>query len=82
MRTWIGPIIVQANDSGMDSTLRRLAEMDYVDKMFQFGIRGISSSKKEDVDAAREYGMTPGSETVLVLEPGIFYFPIGIEKND
>ena len=30
--------------------------MDYVDKMFQFGIRGISSSKKEDVDAARAYG--------------------------
>lgn len=41
---------------GHGSTLRRLAEMDHVDKMFQFGIRGISSSKKEDVDAARAYG--------------------------
>lgn len=41
---------------GHGSSLRRLAEMDHVDKMFQLGIRGISSSKKEDVDAAREYG--------------------------
>jgi len=41
---------------GHGSTFRRLSEMDHVQKMWQLGIRGISSSKKEDVDAAREYG--------------------------
>jgi agmatinase len=41
---------------GHGSCIRRLSEMDHVQKIFQFGIRGISSSLKEDVDAAQEYG--------------------------
>lgn len=41
---------------GHGNCIRRLSELDHVKKIFQFGIRGISSSKKEDVDAARAYG--------------------------
>lgn len=43
---------------GHGSCIRRLSEMDHVKRIFQFGIRGISSSKKEDVDAAKAYGST------------------------
>ncbi|MFD2211455.1 agmatinase [Virgibacillus halophilus] len=43
---------------GHGSCIRRLSEMDHVKDIFQFGIRGISSSLKEDVEAARDYGCT------------------------
>lgn len=43
---------------GHGSCIRRLSEMDHVKNIYQFGIRGISSSLKEDVDAAHEYGAT------------------------
>lgn len=43
---------------GHGNCIRRLSELDHVQDIFQFGIRGISSSLKEDVDAAREYGST------------------------
>src|SRR5699024_4376841 len=41
---------------GHGSTLRRLSEMEHVENILQLGIRGISSSTKEDVDAAKSYG--------------------------
>jgi len=44
--------------NGHGSCIRRLSEMDHIGEIFQFGIRGISSSLKEDVDAAKEYGAT------------------------
>src|SRR5699024_8139131 len=43
---------------GHGSTIRRLSEMSHVENIYQYGIRGISSSLKEDVDAARDYGAT------------------------
>lgn len=43
---------------GHGNCIRRLSEMDHVKDIFQLGIRGISSSLKEDVDAARDYGAT------------------------
>jgi len=43
---------------GHGSSIRRLSEMKHVQDIFQFGIRGISSSRKEDVDAAKDYGCT------------------------
>lgn len=43
---------------GHGSCIRRLSEMNHVKNIYQFGIRGISSSLKEDVDAAHEYGAT------------------------
>ncbi|MEK4229076.1 agmatinase [Solibacillus sp. FSL H8-0538] len=78
---------------GHGSALRRLAEMDHVDQMFQFGIRGISSSKKEDVDAAKEYGsviLSPrqirkmGIEEVIALIPEgeNYYVTIDIDGLD
>ena len=66
--------------NGHGSTLRRLSEMDYVDKMFQFGIRGISSSKKEDVDAAREYGsviLSPREMRKMSIESVLDLIPQG-----
>ena len=77
MRIWTGQITVQES-VGHGSCIRRLSEMNHVQKIFQLGIRGISSSKKEDVDAAREYGsviLSPrqmrkmGIEQVLELIP-------------
>ncbi|MGY0412042.1 agmatinase [Staphylococcus sp. mip270_02] len=43
---------------GHGSCIRRLSEMDHVKNIYQYGIRGISSSLKEDVEAARKYGAT------------------------
>ncbi|MED1468690.1 agmatinase [Bacillus salipaludis] len=78
---------------GHGSCIRRLSEMDHVQKIFQFGIRGISSSLKEDVDAAREYGsviLSPrqmrkmGFENVLELIPEgeKYYITIDIDGLD
>ncbi|MBS4192233.1 agmatinase [Bacillus sp. FJAT-49705] len=78
---------------GHGSSLRRLAEMDHVKKMYQLGIRGISSSKKEDVDAAREYGsviLSPrqmrkmGAERILEMIPEgeKYYVTIDIDGLD
>jgi len=66
--------------NGHGSTLRRLSEMDHVDKMFQFGIRGISSSTKVDVDAAREYGsviLSPRQMRKMSIESVIDLIPEG-----
>jgi len=41
---------------GNGSPMRRLSEMDHIGKMFQFGLRGLGSSRREDFIAAREYG--------------------------
>ncbi|MCQ6278586.1 agmatinase [Bacillus sp. EB600] len=78
---------------GHGSCIRRLSEMDHVQKIFQFGIRGISSSIKEDVDAAREYGsviLSPrqmrkmGIENVLELIPKgeKYYITLDIDGLD
>ncbi|EKN69306.1 agmatinase [Neobacillus bataviensis LMG 21833] len=78
---------------GHGSCIRRLSEMDHVQKIFQFGIRGISSSLKEDVDAAREYGsviLSPrqirkmGIESVIKLLPEgeKYYITLDIDGLD
>lgn len=50
---------------GHGSCIRRLSEMKHVMNIYQFGIRGISSSLKEDVEAAKEYGCTILSPTQM-----------------
>lgn len=78
---------------GHGSCIRRLSEMDHVQKIFQFGIRGISSSLQEDVVAAREYGsviLSPrqmrkmGIENVLELIPKgeKYYITLDIDGLD
>jgi agmatinase len=78
---------------GHGSCIRRLSEMDHVQKIFQFGIRGISSSLKEDVDAARDYGsviLSPrqirkmGIENVIELLPEgeKYYITLDIDGLD
>ncbi len=78
---------------GHGSCIRRLSEMDHVQKIFQFGIRGISSSLKVDVEAAHEYGsviLSPrqmrkmGLENVLELLPEgeKYYVTIDIDGLD
>jgi agmatinase len=65
---------------GHESCIRRLSEMDHVQKIFQFGIRGISSSLKEDVDAAREYGsviLSPRQIRKMGIERMIELLPEG-----
>jgi agmatinase len=65
---------------GHGSCIRRLSEMDHVQEIFQFGIRGISSSKKEDVDAARAYGSTilsPRQMRKMGLEQVLEQIPAG-----
>ncbi|WP_047154004.1 agmatinase [Aneurinibacillus tyrosinisolvens] len=69
---------------GHGSPMRRMAEMSHFSEMAQLGIRGVGSSKKEDFDAARNYGsiiMSPreirkiGIEGVLSQIPkGAHYF--------
>lgn len=78
---------------GHGSCMRRLSEMDHIQQMFQFGIRGISSSLKEDVEAAKEYGsviLSPrqmrkmGVEKVLeqIPEGERYYITLDIDGLD
>lgn len=65
---------------GHGNCIRRLSEMDHVQKIFQFGIRGISSSKKEDVDAARDYGsviLSPRQMRKMGVEEVLAQLPAG-----
>lgn len=41
---------------GNGSPMRRLAEMDHIDKMAQIGLRGLGSSRREDFEDAMAYG--------------------------
>lgn len=40
----------------LSNPMRRMSEMDHINKMAQLGIRGVGSSQKEDFDDARAYG--------------------------
>lgn len=65
---------------GHGSTIRRLSEMDHVEKIMQLGIRGVSSSKREDVEDARKYGSTilsPGQIRKLGIEQVLAGMPKG-----
>lgn len=42
----------------LSNPMRRMSEMDHINKMAQLGIRGVGSSQKEDFDDARTYGST------------------------
>jgi len=41
---------------GNGSPMRRLSEMDHIDKMAQIGLRGLGSSRREDFEDAMTYG--------------------------
>ncbi len=41
---------------GNGSPMRRLSEMDHIDKMAQIGLRGLGSSRREDFEDAMAYG--------------------------
>ncbi|WP_330586925.1 agmatinase [Aminipila terrae] len=41
---------------GNGSPMRRLSEMDHIDKMVQIGLRGIGSGKRSDYMDAKNYG--------------------------
>lgn len=43
---------------GNGSPMRRLSEMDHIGKMFQIGLRGLGSSRREDFMDAKKYGST------------------------
>ncbi|MGE7945249.1 arginase family protein [Lysinibacillus sp. NPDC093688] len=65
---------------GHGNCIRRLSEMDHVQKIFQLGIRGISSSKKEDVDAAKDYGsviLSPRQMRKMGIEEVLEQIPAG-----
>lgn len=41
---------------GYSSPIRRASEMDWIEGIFQIGLRGVGSARTEEVTAAREYG--------------------------
>lgn len=47
---------VGPQNMGNGSPMRRLAEMDHIGKMFQIGLRGLGSSRREDFMDAKKYG--------------------------
>src|SRR5699024_4109065 len=49
---------VSGNRFTLSNPMRRMSEMDHINKMAQLGIRGVGSSQKEDFDDARSYGST------------------------
>lgn len=78
---------------GNGSPMRRLSEMDHIDKMFQIGIRGLGSSRREDYEAAEAYGSvlftakdvhTKGVEYVLdrIPEGGKYFLSFDIDSYD
>lgn len=75
------------------SPMRRLAEMPYIDKMAQIGLRGLGSSKREDFEDAMEYGsvLIPASEVHEIGAEGVlakipkgekYYLSIDIDGYD
>jgi agmatinase len=55
---------------GNGSPMRRLAEMDHIDKMAQIGLRGLGSSRREDFEDAMAYGsVLVSSKEVRQLGP-------------
>lgn len=57
---------------GNGSPMRRMSEMDHISDMVQIGLRGLGSSRKEDFDAAEEYGSK--------LIPAREAYKLGVEK--
>lgn len=53
---WTDHVGPQAFGNG--SPMRRLSEMDHIDKMVQIGLRGIGSGKRSDYMDAKNYGST------------------------
>src|SRR5699024_5383984 len=49
---------VSGNRFTLSNPMRRMSEMDHINKMVQLGIRGVGSSQKEDFDEARAHGST------------------------
>ncbi len=47
---------VNGETEGYSSPIRRAAEMPWIDKIIQIGMRGIGSARRSEVDAAIEYG--------------------------
>lgn len=47
---------VSGNKYTLSNPMRRMSELDHINKMVQIGIRGVGSSQKEDFDDARAYG--------------------------
>src|SRR5699024_5980526 len=47
---------VSGNKFTLSNPMRRMSEMNHINKMAQFGIRGVGSSQKDDFDDARDYG--------------------------
>lgn len=55
------------------SPMRRLSEMDHIDKMAQIGLRGLGSSKREDFEDAIAYGsiLIPSKEVHKIGPEGV-----------
>lgn len=78
---------------GNGSPMRRLSEMDHIGKMYQIGLRGLGSSRREDFMDAMEYGSTLVTskevhenevQSVLdkITEPGKYFLSIDIDGYD
>lgn len=78
---------------GYSSPIRRASEMDWIDRIFQIGIRSVGSARAEEVAAARDYGAEivtawevhdSGMESVLSKIPagGDYYLTIDADGLD
>lgn len=78
---------------GNGSPMRRLSEMDHIGDMYQIGLRGLGSSKKEDFEDAKAYGSVlvtsnevhkNGTEWVLdkIPEGGKYFLSLDIDGYD
>lgn len=78
---------------GNGSPMRRLSEMDHIGNMYQIGLRGLGSSKREDYQDAKKYGSTlitskdvheNGTEWVLDKIPagGKYFLSLDIDGYD
>lgn len=78
---------------GNGSPMRRLSEMAHIGNMYQIGLRGLGSSRKEDFEDAKGYGSVlvtakevhdNGTEWVLdkIPEGGKYFLSIDIDGYD
>ncbi|MDO4785713.1 MAG: agmatinase [Fretibacterium sp.] len=58
---------------GNGSPMRRLSEMNHIDKMCQIGLRGLGSSRREDFEDAMAYGsiLVPSKEVHRIGVEGV-----------
>jgi len=84
---------INGETEGYSSPIRRASEMPWIDKIFQIGMRGTGSARKQEVDDAIAYGSTIftayemhdiGIDAIIdqIPDDGLYYLTIDADGID